>query len=464
MTKKITLLIFASIFGLLALSLVQGYLIKKTYELNKESFVNKVNQEVSRIDDYTPAIDAINETWQSLFIEELDDYHLKEISKEALLKRLRSVTDSLNPLFVKEYKKELATKRLDFDLQFHKIVTNIRLVDSVKTDTIFKGGEKPFFKLLGSDFKSNKDLQISNSVWNTERSFTRDLNGERKRGEYQLYFETRDYINIEKWNSIILNQMKGLLLLSFLVFLFVIGIMYYSIKSLIRQKKAADVKTDFINNITHELKTPLATLTLATKILKKDEVINQPKLVNDTVETIERQNVRLQKLIDQVLDNSLGYATITLKKESIEVDTYLNSVLDDFLLSVKESDIDLERNLSITSQHFFIDTFYITTALLNILENAVKYGGTKIKVFAKLESPEAITIEIKDNGIGISKKNQQQLFDKFFRIENTEIHNVKGLGLGLYYCKQVLKAHKGNIHVISKEEQGATFVIKIPLK
>ena len=137
MVKKINRLIIASVLGLIALSVIQGYLIRNTYILEKESFLNKANKTISRIDDYTPAVDSINEIWKSVFIKTLDKYNAKFLKKEKTLRRLRKITDSLNTSFIKEYNKELATKNLKYDLKFHKIIKNIVLLDSIINDTIF---------------------------------------------------------------------------------------------------------------------------------------------------------------------------------------------------------------------------------------------------------------------------------------------------------------------------------------
>ncbi len=464
MSKKISLLIISSILGLIALSLTQAYLFKNTYTQKKVTFLNKANQAVSRIDDYTPAIDSINDTWQRLFVKELDEYSLKLISNQEVLNRLRHITDSLNSSFKREYDKELVTKKLEYNLKFHKIVKNIILVDSTKIDTLFKEDSKRFYRLLGYDFEHTEDSKISNSVWQTERSFKRTINGVSKNVAYQLYFETQDHINIDGWRKIVLRSMSTLLVLSVLIFTFVIGILYYSIQSLIRQKKIADIKTDFINNITHELKTPLATLTLATKMLRKNEVKNDLSTMETTVSTIERQNKRLQKLIDQVLNNSLGYKEIELQKETVQTKGYINTLLDDFILSLDSNTIVIERFNLDENHRISIDKFYLSTAFLNILENAVKYGGTKIKVDTKRMNNNELCISFKDNGKGISKENQKLLFNKFFRVDNNSVHNVKGLGLGLYYSNQIIKAHKGTISIDSIVGEGSTFTIILPME
>ncbi len=458
MSKKIIILIIASIFSLIALSLIQGYLIKNTYELKKEAFIEKAGKQLGKIDDYNSPLDSVNDIWTDIFIKDLDEYSLKNTNKEKLLKRLKVITDSLNPRFIREYDKILSSKKLAYNLKFHKTLKTIIITDNLKRDTIFKSSSEPF-TLLGYAFEDDQDLHTGNSVWQTERSFQRVTNGEEKKVRYHLYFESHNYINIDDWSTIIFSEMKGLLLLSFIIFLFVIAVLYYSIKNLITQKKIADIKTDFINNITHELKTPLATLSLATKLLKKQENTNTTTIT--TIHTIDRQNARLQKLIDQVLDNSLGYKEIIVHKEKVVFGSYINSVLNDFKMVVDQQEIDFLNNNVERHTTVFLDRFYITTAILNILENAVKYGGTKLKVNI-LEVNQNVEIHIKDNGIGISKKYQKHIFDKFFRAENQEVHNVKGLGLGLYYSNQILKAHHGTISVNSEKGKGTTFIISIP--
>jgi signal transduction histidine kinase len=462
MFKKIHRLIIASILGLIALSVIQGYLIRNTYILEKESFLNKANKTISRIDDYTPAVDSINEIWQNLFIKTLDKYDAKFIKKEETLNKLRKITDSLNTSFIKEYNRELATKNLKYNLKFHKTIRNIVLLDSIENDTIFKENKTIPYRLLGDKFDHNGEHQISNSLWNTDRSGIVIVNGEKRKFSYGLNFETQDYINIDGWQRIILSNMSLLLIMSVIIFAFVIGLLYYSIKNLITQKKIADIKTDFVNNITHELKTPLATLSLATKILKKESAIVASKTANATVNTIERQNKRLQNLIDQVLNNSLGYREIQLKKEKVILNDYLNTILDDFLISVNEGEVIINRNIVANNEVVSIDKFFFTTALYNVLENAIKYSDESVIINFTATSSDVFKIAIRDNGIGVSPENHKLIFDKFFREGNKEIHNVKGLGLGLYYTSQIVKAHNGTIQVSSVKEEGAEFVIEIP--
>ena len=462
MKRKINSLILASILGLIALSIIQGYLIHNTYELKKNAFINETRESISRIDDFSPKLDSLSEFWQEHFIKKVVDYKFGLAQKRDVVSNLEFVIDSINDTYKSEYQKSLDANNIPYGIKFHKKVKTIIIADSIKTDTLFNIIKTPKAIVLGDDISEDNSIGISSTNWETDHTSTRTINGEEKEVSFYLTFQTIDEMDIDGWKAIVLKQMFGLLLLSLLIFAMVIGLLYYSIKSLITQKKIADIKTDFVNNITHELKTPLATLTLATKMLKNDAVQKQPEQVANTVETIERQNKRLQKLIDQVLNNSLGYHEIQLNKESVNTEAYLNTVLDDFMLSVKSKNVQLNRSFSNTVNTIEIDKFYITTALLNILENAVKYSNEELIIDCNIQSEKTLTISIKDNGIGISEKDKHQVFEKFYRAGDKKIHNVKGLGLGLYYTNQIIKAHHGHISVESKKDQGTTFTLTIP--
>ena len=254
--------------------------------------------------------------------------------------------------------------------------------------------------------------------------------------------------------------MFWVLFLSFLSIITVIGLFAYALYSLVKQKKNAEIKTDFVNNITHELKTPLATLSIATKTLQQKGVSDNKEIFNSVVDTINRQRIRLQNLIDQVVNNSLGYEQINLSKEKVVVQKHLKSLIDDYKIQKKE--VAITFKYPETNVNLNLDTFHFNTAILNLLDNAIKYGGNTIDITLKKENNNSVLV-LKDNGIGIVKSNHKKIFDKFYRVNNTTIHNVKGLGLGLYYVHQIIKAHEGTIQVDSELKMGTTITIKIPV-
>lgn len=464
MKKKINILIIVSILGLIALSMIQGYLINNTYKLKKKAFINETKRSISQIDDFSTALDSLSAIWQERFLNTVTNYKLGLAKKQDILEDLQLVIDSINEPYRMEYQKALVTQNIPYGIKFHKKIKGIILIDSIGNDTIFDYAKTPKTIVLGDPISEDNAIRVSSTLWQTDHTSTKIVNGIPKEIVFDLAFQTEDQMDIDGWKSFVFKQMLGLLLLSLIIFTIVIGLLFYSIKNYIKQKKIADVKTDFVNNITHELKTPLATLSLATKMLKNEAVKEQPQLVDNTIKTIERQNTRLQKLIDQVLNNSMGYQEIELHKEEVQIEAYINMVFDDFLLSVNSNQVTLKRAFNITKPKISIDKFYLTTALLNILENAVKYSKGNVVIDAIINTETDLNISISDNGIGISDKDMSQIFDKFYRVGNNEIHDVKGLGLGLFYTNQILKAHSGRITVKSRLDKGSTFILTIPFK
>lgn len=463
MKKNIRILIIASILGVIALSGIQAYLIYNTYKLEKDAFIEETKSSVFRFEESVPEIESQYETLTDFVANKIADYKLGHQKKADLFQGYSTIKDSLNSQFIALYQAEFKRRNLSHPVKFQKRLKSIIILEKSKNDTLyFESNNANRQHLLGELFNVEDAYRTNNSQTSTSLNRNYTENGEQKTLSVDFQITTIDYFNIDGWKKEVFKRMLGILALSILIFTLVLGLLYYAIKSLISQKKIADVKTDFINNITHELKTPLATLSLATKMLKKDGIKSQPQLVDNTVSTIERQNKRLQKLIDQVLNNSLGYKEIKLNKESVDIKDYIHTVLDDFELSVKSKDITINRTFSIANKTITLDKFYITTALLNILENAVKYSDDNVTIHFNVESNSQLNISIGDNGIGISDKDQKQIFEKFFRVGNKEIHNVKGLGLGLYYTNQIIKAHSGTIVVESKKDRGTTFIIAIP--
>lgn len=445
----------------MALSIIQGYLINNTYILKKEAFVKETKNKVARVDDVSEGLEPIYDEIFDEFEDLLVDYKIGLIEKSELIEHLQQELDAVNDDYIKIYHADLAELNLGYNLFFQKQLKAIILLDSLGSDTIFTD-RNGSLRFLGDDFDTADSHMISKSHSKTDYSVQRIINGKNIKVSFNAQLNTEDRINIEDWRRIIFGKMTGLLALSLLLFFFVIGLLYYSILNLIKQKKIADVRTDFVNNITHELKTPLATLSLATKMLSSPKVKDDIAMRDATVDTIKRQNIRLQNLIDQVMNNSLGYSEIELFKSTVLAEEYINNTLDDFLWSVGDRKITLNRAISLDDESIDVDKFYMTTALSNILENAIKYKGDEVTVHSSIENGN-FKISIEDNGIGIEDRDQQYIFDKFYRVGNKDIHNVKGLGLGLYYTDQIIKAHNGHIGLKSTKNKGSNFTITIPL-
>ncbi len=456
---KFKLLIIISILTLLSLVGIQGYLVYNSYELKQKTITIDARNAIAKVYS-TPQVDSISWLYRTEFLRGLEAYKREEISKDSLLAILQQKSEEINPGFLEYYISGLQEFSSDFDVQFKKIVTSISLSDSLgAVETIYPETVSDTIILLGENFSSNEGLLINNSSWQKDHEI--EVNGIMQ--TFDLNFKSSVYMNINNWSSLIARELSVLLILSTLLFLFVVGLLYYSIQNLLKQKRVAEIKTDFINNITHELKTPLSTLSLATKTLTSEYGKDNPEISKEAVQVIERQNTRLQNLIDEVLKSSLGYQQIQLNKEPFNVTTFLEDLLNDYELTVAKT-ISIERSIDTTGLLLNGDTFYMSTAIINLLNNAVKYGGTKLNVSYYVDTAtNAHVISVADNGIGISKKYHKSIFDKFYRVSEKDTHNYKGLGLGLYYTNQIIKAHEGSITVDSESNKGTKFIIQIPV-
>ncbi|WP_034060759.1 sensor histidine kinase [Lacinutrix jangbogonensis] len=463
MKNKITILIIASVLGLIALSSIQAYLISNTYELKKKAFIKETDDALEGIHNQNE-LDSLSNVWKEDLRNHLNDYKSNRITKAEVLNRFFIKTDSLNTMHATYYKKELEHINLGYDVKFKQDLISIIIIEGSKSDTIYPVRTEFRNKIFGQEFNTKEGHQINKSSWYTESEYIHQEDGEIVKDTYDLEVKNISYIQIKDWKRIVYRRMAALFFGSLLLFLFVIGLLYYSIKNLVTQKKIADIKTDFINNITHELKTPLATLSIATKSLKNETIKANPDAFNNTLNIVDRQNERLQKLIDQVMTNSLSNEDIVLHKEQVLDNVYFNNIIEDFKLAKQHSGLTIKNEILTSEIVIRLDKFHFATAILNILENAVKYSAEPTIITFKTEIKNSnYCLKISDNGIGISQKNQKHLFDKFYRVGDGNVHDVKGLGLGLYYTSQIIKAHQGVITLESELNKGTTFTIKIPV-
>jgi len=450
MKQKINLLIAFSAVVLIALSAMQYYLVKTTYDYKVEQFRAEIKDKIAKITNDYSDIDSTIFYKKDLLYKELAENYLLDPERRNQIKKSilqNSFKAELTRKLQKEFEREIPNLELDFAIVLDKFV----IYNEKEADTIF--AEKPFIenKLYGNLASLDDAFLVRNYVGTTS---ARALNA-----DYKLLTEDTLYVSVNNWETIILKRMMLIFVFALFSILTLITLFVIAIKALIKQKKVSDIKTDFINNITHELKTPLTTLSVSTKILERKEVRENDKVYDNVLSTINRQNNRLQNLIDQVMTNSLGYEEIELQKEKVAMPGFLHAVVDDFQIACP--DVAISTDFDTRKINLNLDKFHLTTALTNVLENAVKYGCRNITITTSLENNQ-FNIGIKDDGIGIPKSKHPLLFDKFYRVEQGNLHNAKGLGLGLYYVDQIIKAHQGSINVVSELGKGASFNISIP--
>jgi two-component system phosphate regulon sensor histidine kinase PhoR len=286
------------------------------------------------------------------------------------------------------------------------------------------------------------------------RLFPGDILG--KENFLMVHFPTKNaYILRQIW----LPVLSSLFFIGIVIFCFV-----YAIKVIIRQKNLSDIKNDFINNMTHEFKTPIATVSLAVEALQDPDLMNQEAFRKRYISVIKDENKRLGSQVEKVLQAAtLDKKEFKLKLEEINLEEILDGARRQFELQVENKGGEITFESQLGYPLIMADAFHLSHIFNNLLDNANKYCKEKPVIRIKAwEEGEHAFVSIQDNGIGMSKDAQRKIFDKFYRVPTGNLHDVKGFGLGLSYVKTMLEAHKGEISVQSEPGKGSIFTIKLP--
>ncbi|MEO5985084.1 MAG: HAMP domain-containing sensor histidine kinase, partial [Ferruginibacter sp.] len=237
------------------------------------------------------------------------------------------------------------------------------------------------------------------------------------------------------------------------------------VRALLKQKKLSEIKSDFINNMTHEFKTPLATISLAVDALKNEKVINDREKMNYFSGIIKEENKRMNKQVETILQAALlDKQEVQLNLKAVHAHELIRSALNNIQLQVDEKKGKLDLNTAATNDCILVDEVHFTNVINNLLDNAVKYS--KDNLHLKLSTQNIgnhFKIKIEDNGIGMNKETLHRIFEKFYRAHTGNIHNVKGFGLGLSYVKTIIDAHHGKIKPESTLGRGSCFTIDLPI-
>jgi two-component system phosphate regulon sensor histidine kinase PhoR len=262
----------------------------------------------------------------------------------------------------------------------------------------------------------------------------------------------------------LLGGMMGWMSLSALFLIIVVFSFSYMIFSLYKQKKLSEMKSDFVNNMTHEFKTPISTISLASEMLLKPSVTESLDKINKYANIIYDENSRLKNQVEQVLQIAvLDKGTFNLTKSEINIHEIVDLAIDNFEILIKQREGNFTKHLNATQPNIIADPIHITNIIHNLIDNANKYSPEKPDiVISTWNENNGIIVSVQDKGIGISHENQRHVFKKFYRVHTGNIHDVKGFGLGLYYVKTIVEAHAGTIRIYSELKKGTRIEIFIP--
>ncbi|MDR0961000.1 MAG: HAMP domain-containing histidine kinase [Mediterranea sp.] len=241
----------------------------------------------------------------------------------------------------------------------------------------------------------------------------------------------------------------------------------FTIYIIFRQKKLTEMKNDFINNMTHEFKTPISTISLAAQMLKDPAVAKSPNMFQHISGVINDETKRLRFQVEKVLQMSMfDRQRATLKMKELDVNELIAGVVNTFALKVETNNGHITSKLDAKKSVVLADEMHFTNVIFNLMDNAVKYkkpDGELLLIVKTWNDSGKLNISIQDNGIGIKRENLKRIFDKFYRVHTGNVHDVKGFGLGLSYVKKIVNEHKGSIRAESELNVGTKFIITLPI-
>ena len=327
-------------------------------------------------------------------------------------------------------------------------------------DTKFEFGVFNHFSKQLSAYKSD-NFEINKAGENTPicvNLFPRDIFRGISPYELMIYFpDVASYL---------IKTQGHMVSLSAIFTLFILITFFITIRTILNQKKVSRIKTDFINNMTHEFKTPIATISLATDSILTPTILSNPNQMRSFLKIIKEENSRMNSHVERILQMSqIEKKDFSVVRSSKDVHALILRAVDNMQLLINETGGKITTSLNAELSVFLIDEIHFSNVIINLLENALKYAKGKPDVsLSTSNTSTGISIKVADKGIGMTREQQNKIFEKFYRASGGNVHNVKGFGLGLSYVKAVIDAHHGNINVKSKINAGTEFTIQLTFK
>lgn len=453
-TASIIILIMVQVFVIKDIWTDKDVMFDLKYKLLSQEAMDQLNM-MSQTDGFENAVNFLNNYSKEVMTQDIQKVKNDEdlrLLKEQVLKdagRILTELEALSP-YLKGYFKKQGFES-DFTLQI--AINFLQLIDFDKRFDIYVS--PGMFSEMPSSTVAPDSLRVKPKSRILVNRFFREDNYFRVSFDY--------YIDFSGKQKMILRSISIYLAMSIFSILVVMVIFIITYRNLMEEKRLSNLKTDFINNMTHEIKTPLSTITVAGKTLEMEKIRADDAKILETARLIGKQSVHLNQLINLILEISMWERTqFQLDKKEVDIEELIKDIVESFRTG-SSNNVKIIQNYSLDGTKVKLDVIYFTTMLNNLLSNALKYSDKEpeIKIDAGLNR-DTIVISVTDNGIGISKTDQKHIFDKFYRVSHGNIHKVKGLGLGLYYVKRIAEAHGGTVNVSSRPGEGSCFTILLP--
>ena len=367
---------------------------------------------------------------------------------------LQSITNLFNIKDINLIQLDSATMELLNVGSLRRIIS-----EELKNENIDSRFDFALYNAFTTQFVVEPQHATADEVLNSEFVFLLKYNEKVSSPHYLIiYFPTV--------RGIVLKRMSNIIILILVFFVITFTVSFVALYSLYRQKKTAEVTDDFINNVTHEFKTPIATISLACEVLADPSMLGDEDIRASYVEIINDENNRLKDMVTTVLETAqLRKGQIKMNIELLNMHELIQKITDSFALLISSSNGSLTVALNADHFQLFGDRTHLTNSITNLIENAIKYSTDSPEILINTLSDEKnFIVSVSDKGIGIPQKSITKIFENFYRVPHGNVHNVKGYGLGLGYVKKIVHLHHGRIEVQSEEGKGSTFTIHLPLK
>ena len=436
-------LILLGLISVAGIMVIQGVWVRKTMELQVKNIAIQEKEDSLNIKEFSEQCHvALRNVLEQINIEDSDSSDLYGAVKQIRSNRFKvDINEELQPYYLETLlKKAFYAQNInqDFIYGIYDCFT-----DSIIYGNLIKFTKEALYEPISLDESgiTSENLSIKND------------------GHYFTVF----FPNVEAKSIVPVRFISPWIYIGIIVLLVVV-FFSYSLMIIFRQRKLSEVKNDFINNMTHELKTPISTISLSSEMLMRIESDTDFEKIKRYAGIIFDENKRLEHQVERVLNVAkLDKDKLILNKEKMDVEEILNQLKDSFELFQKKDGAQFNLNIGEGSHVITADPVHITNVLHNLTDNAVKYSESRPVILISTDiSEKGLTIKITDEGIGIKKEHLKSIFDKFYRVPTGNVHNVKGFGLGLYYVKLIVESHRGEIHVKSSINKGTSFTITLP--
>ena len=451
---KFRFFIWISGFALIILIAVQYFFITETFTTKQQQFDSKYSglAKLGLFEFENSYIDIVQDSLFTL----LDDYayfamHDLGFARDSVTK------DSVRHLILEDFTVRLNQSRArekflesyfenageGEDFITRNVIRDLRLLNFTDETIVYRDTTKSVPEPFLDGYLLN--------------NYTVERNNYRVRYDYYIAFPEK--------SKMISREMILTITLALITLLIVFAVFYMTLRNLLIQKRLSDLKTDFINNMTHELKTPLSTISVASSSLARGDEMIDSKRILELSGIIKKQNRHLSRLIDRILDISIWEKDqVRIEPQETKIEPFIKDILNDFISSHPNSSFEIRNDQVPGELEISIDQVHMTTVINNLLSNAYKYGGDPPHIRVSLSTLNgSLSIQVEDNGAGIREEERRQIFDKFFRGKDAKQNAIKGLGLGLFYVKQIIEAHGGTVALEHSSGTGSVFNIQIPL-